>query len=336
MRAAVFSKLGQPLRVERVPDPEPGVGQIVVRVSRCGICGSDLHMTEEALFGLTPGTVLGHEYAGEIIAVGKDVRRVRTGDRVSVMPVQGCWHCASCLAGQPAWCSQMRIEGGGYGEYALANQSQCLQLPKSVSLEEGALIEPLAVGLHGVTVAQMPAGARVLVIGAGPIGLAATFWARRFGASRVAVTASTNRREALALAMGATAFIDPSDASPEAVARTLGGPPDVVFECVGKPGLLARCVECVRPRGTVVVLGLCTAMDSLMPFALVAKEVRVQAAALYGMRDFEIAADALAAEAAVPRAMITDTVGLEAMPAAFEALRQRNTQCKVMVNPTAH
>jgi (R,R)-butanediol dehydrogenase/meso-butanediol dehydrogenase/diacetyl reductase len=292
-------------------------------------------MTEDPMFGLPSGAILGHEYAGEVVAVGRDVERVRLGDRVSVLPVQGCWRCASCLAGQPAWCTQMRIEGGGYSEYSLAHEAQCLSLPKSVTLEDGALVEPLAVGLHGVTVAQLQPGARVLVIGAGPIGLAATFWARRLGAGRIAVTASSKRRESLAHTMGATVFIDPSDSSPQAVTHALGGAPDVVFECVGKPGLLARSIDYARPRGTVVVLGLCTALDSLTPFTLVVKEIRVQAAALYGMRDFEIAADALESHGDIPRAMITETVGLEAMPAAFEALRHRNHQCKVMVNPAS-
>jgi (R,R)-butanediol dehydrogenase / meso-butanediol dehydrogenase / diacetyl reductase len=333
MKAAVFHKIGQPLAIESVPDPTPGAGQVVVRVSRCGICGSDLHMTEDPFFGLPPGVVLGHEYAGEVVALGEGVERIRMGDRVAVLPVQGCWRCAHCLAGEPAWCQQMRIEGGGYGEYSLAGEAQCLALPKSISLEEGALIEPLAVGLHGVSVAQMAPGARVLIIGAGPIGLAATFWAHRLGASRVAVTASSSRREALAIAMGANVFLDPENATLEGVRSALGGLPDVVFECVGKPGLLARSVELVRPRGTVVVLGLCTQPDTLIPFALVTREVRVQPAALYSMREFEIAADTLARHSSVPTAMITDTVSLDGMPAAFEALRQRTNQCKVMVSP---
>jgi len=333
MLAAVFTKLGHPLAIERVADPVPAAGQIVVKVSRCGICASDLHMTEDPLFGLQPGTVLGHEYAGEVVALGEGVQHVRKADPVAILPLKGCRQCVSCLAGEPAWCAQMRIEGGGYGEYALAHEAQCLPLPKSVTLEEGALVEPLAVGLHGVTVAQMRPGARVLIVGAGPIGLATAFWARRLGATRVAVTASSTRRQSLAYEMGATAFIDPTDESADAVSRALGGLPDIVFECVGKPGLLAWSVNHVRPRGTVVILGLCTTLDSLLPFALVAKEIRVQCAAFYSMRDFEVAADALAQDNSVPRAMITHTVGLEALPAAFEALRQRSDQCKVLVSP---
>jgi (R,R)-butanediol dehydrogenase/meso-butanediol dehydrogenase/diacetyl reductase len=335
MKAAVFKKLLAPLVVEEVPDPTPGANEVVIEVCRCGICGSDLHITEDPIFGAQPGWVLGHEYSGTVAALGKGVDRVKLGDRVAVFPVHGCGKCATCLAGIPAWCTQMRVDGGGYGQYSLAEQHQLVPLPRTLSLEDGALIEPMAVSLHGVRLAQPDAGARVLIIGAGPIGLAAAYWSRHLGASRIAVTAGSMRRAELALTMGATVFIDPADSSPEAVNAALGGPPDIVYECVGKVGLIQRCVEYCRPRGTIVVLGLCTHPDTFMPFQLVSKEQRMQASAFYEVRDFELAAEVMEKDAATPRAMVTDIVGLDAMPAAFEALRQRSTQCKVLVNPAA-
>ena len=182
MRAAVFHQLKQPLTVETVPDPTPGEGQVVVEVCRCGICGSDLHLTADALFGVPAGAVLGHEYAGRIAAIGRGVDRVKVGDHVAMMPLHSCGTCLHCLRGEPAWCSIMRVDGGGYGEYALARQHQCVPLPRTVSLEDGALVEPMAVGLHGVRLAQSQPGDRVLVLGAGPIGLASIYWARRLGA----------------------------------------------------------------------------------------------------------------------------------------------------------
>jgi (R,R)-butanediol dehydrogenase/meso-butanediol dehydrogenase/diacetyl reductase len=333
MKAAVFKKLLAPLEVETLPDPTPGANEVVVEVCRCGICGSDLHITEDPVFGAPAGAVLGHEYAGRIAAIGTGVEDVKVGEHVAVFPVHGCGRCATCLAGVPAWCRQMRIDGGGYGQYALAEPHQLVRLPRTLSLADGALVEPLAVGLHGVKLAAAAPGARVLVVGAGPIGLAAAFWARRLGAGRVAVTASSTRRAELALTLGAHVFIDPSNASPQAVEAALGGPPDVVYECVGKPGLIQRCIEYCRPRGTVVVLGLCTHPDTIMPFPLVSKELRIQASAFYELRDFEIAADVLDHDGDAPRAMVTDVVGLDAMPAAFEALRWRSTQCKVLVDP---
>jgi len=258
---------------------------------------------------------------------------VKVGDHVAVFPVHGCGRCATCLAGIPAWCTQMRIDGGGYGQFSLAEQHQLVPLPRTLSLEDGALVEPLAVGLHGVRLAQQEPGARVLVIGAGPIGLAAAYWARYAGAGRIAVTAGSTRRAELARTMGADVFIDPADASSGAVEAALGGPPDVVYECVGKPGIIQRCIEYCRPRGTIVVLGLCTPPDTFMPFQLVSKEQKMQASAFYEVRDFELAASVMEKDASTPRAMVTDVVGLEAMPAAFEALRHRSHQCKVLVNP---
>jgi len=335
MKAAVFKKLGSPLVVETIADPTPGENEVVVEVCRCGICGSDLHLTEDPIFGVPAGAVLGHEYSGRVAALGKGVDKVKVGDHVAVFPVHGCGKCATCLSGVPAWCSPMRIDGGGYGQYSLAEQHQLTLLPKTVALEDGALVEPLAVSLHGVALAQAPAGARVLIIGAGPIGLAAAYWSRRMGASRIAVTAGSTRRAELALRMGATHFIDPANASPEAVNEALGGPPDVVYEAVGKPGLVQKCLEYCKVRGTVVVLGLCTAPDTYMPFQFVSKEQRILASAFYEVREFELSADVLETDAVTPRAMVTDIVTLDDMPPMFESLRQRTTQCKVLVNPNA-
>jgi (R,R)-butanediol dehydrogenase/meso-butanediol dehydrogenase/diacetyl reductase len=333
VKAAVFKKLNSPLVVETVADPTPGENEVVVEVCRCGICGSDLHLTEDPVFGVPAGAVLGHEYSGRVMALGKRVDRVKVGDHVAVFPVHGCGRCATCLAGVPAWCTQMRIDGGGYGQYSLAEAHQIIKLPKTLALEDGALVEPLAVSLHGVALAKPQAGARVLIIGAGPIGLAAAYWSKHMGAGRIAVTAGSNRRAELALRMGATHFIDPANASPEAVNAALGGPPDIVYEAVGKVGLIQKAIEYVKPRGTVIVLGLCTPPDTFLPFQFVSKEVTLQASAFYEVREFEVAADVLEKDPETPRAMVTDLVDLTNMPAMFEALRHRSTQCKVLVDP---
>jgi len=333
VKAAVFKKLNSPLVVETIADPTPGEGEVVVEVCRCGICGSDLHITEDPIFGAQSGTVLGHEYSGRVMAVGKGIARTKVGDHVAVFPVHGCGKCATCLAGIPAWCSQMRIDGGGYGQYSLAEEHQLIRLPKTMSLEDGALIEPMAVSLHGVALAKPQPGARVLIIGAGPIGLAAAYWSKHMGAGRIAVTAGSNRRAELALKMGATHFIDPANASPEAVNAALGGPPDIVYEAVGKVGLIQKAIEYVKVRGTVIVLGLCTPPDTFMPFQFVSKEVTLQASAFYEVGEFEVAADVLDKDPETPRAMVTDIVDLTNMPAMFEALRHRSTQCKVLVDP---
>lgn len=330
MKAAVFKAVGRPLAIETVPDPVPGRDEVLIKVARCGICGSDLHMTAEEEFGVEPGAVLGHEFSGEVLETGAGVERLKAGDRVAVSPLRSCGQCASCRAGRPAWCVQMMLQGGGYAEYALATERQCRLLPRSVSLEDGALVEPLAVSLHGVNLAGLEQGARVVVLGAGPIGLAATFWARRRGAGKIVVRDVLEEPRALAEKLGASTFV-PAREDMRAVTDALGGPADIVFECVGKPGLIAQAIDSVRPRGTVVVLGLCNKPDTFVPFRAVAKEVRIQTSAFFETPEFETVLRTLDAGAAEPHALITGTVPLAEMPATFEALRHRTAQCKVLV-----
>jgi (R,R)-butanediol dehydrogenase/meso-butanediol dehydrogenase/diacetyl reductase len=333
VKAAVFRALRAPLSVEDVPDPRPAADEVVIRVGRCGICGSDLHMTHEPAFGVPPGMILGHEFAGEVVEVGRSAEQLKIGDQVAVAPIRGCGRCLSCLNGEPAWCAQMKLQGGGYAEYAVATERQCLRLPMTTSIEDGALVEPLAVALHGVSLAGLTPGSRVLVMGAGPIGLGVAYWARRHGATKVAVSDLTTLKSELAYTIGATAFVTPQTDVSEAVIDSLGGAPDIVFECVGRPGMLAQALQHVRVRGTIIMLGLCTSLDSFVPFQAVSKEVRFITSAYFNIREYEAALDTLDGGASVARALITDTVPLSTMPAMFESLRQQSSQCKVMVKP---
>jgi (R,R)-butanediol dehydrogenase/meso-butanediol dehydrogenase/diacetyl reductase len=333
MKAAVFRAIGRPLAIEEVRDPVPSADEVVVQVGRCGICGSDLHMTEDPVFAIKPGNVLGHEFAGEVVELGAAVESLKVGDRVSVSPLRGCGKCPTCAAGHPAWCPNGKLGGGGYAEYALAYDRDCVRLPDGVSLDDGALVEPLSVALHGVAMSGLSTGAHVLVLGAGPIGLGVAYWARRFGARRVAVVDLNDFQRDRALEMGATQFLVSGEDIVPRVNAELGAEPDVVFECVGKPGVLAQCIEHVRIKGTVVVLGLCTAPDTFVPFRAVSKEVRIQTSAFFDFPEFRRVIDTLESGAAAPHALITGTVKLADMPPAFEALRRRTSECKVLVDP---
>lgn len=333
MKAVTFQALHTPLAFETLPDPTPDTGQVVIKVGRCGICGSDLHMTEDAAYGCQHGDVLGHEFAGEVVDLGRDVEGLKTGDLVSVIPLKSCGQCEHCHKGEVQWCALFGLQGGGYAEYALTRPNQCVKLGTDVSLADGAIIEPLAVALHGVNLSGMKAGDKVLVLGAGPIGLAVAFWARRLGAAKVAVQDIADFQQQRALGMGADAFVvDPRDPIGSAE-RELGGKADVVFECVGVPGLIDQAVQQVRNRGTILLLGLCTRPDPINSFAMLSKEVRLLTSAFFTVREYEAALEALAQGAIEPRLLVTDTIALADTPAVFEGLKQRSGQCKVLIAP---
>ena len=335
MKAALFDTIGKPLVIGDVEDPKPQHGQLLLKVCRCGICGSDLHMTAEEVFGVQKGDVLGHEFSGEILEIGGDSGGLKVGDQVSVSPIRGCGACASCLRGEPAWCEKMTLIGGGYAQYAAVDAYQCRRLPWGISAADGALAEPLAVGLHGLTQSGMKPGDTVLIVGAGAIGLAVAFWARRQGARKVVLADLTDLQAERAMSLGATGFVVSDEEVAGKVTAACDGAPDIVFECVGRPGMIDHCISLVRPRGKVVVLGLCTSPDHMDSFRAISKEVTIIMSVFFNMHEFANSIDALDSGRFAPQNLISDRVSLKDMPQAFEALRNRTSQCKVLVDPFA-
>ena len=258
MRAAVFREMSKPLVVETLPDPEPGPTDVILRVKNCGICGSDLHMTEPtSIMPLALGSVMGHEFAGEVVAVGKAVTHLwKAGDRAAGFPFICCGEHTPCLnfaAGKPGICGKGITVGlgqshGAYAEYVKIGASSGFRLPESVSFREGAMVEPLAVGLHAVDMAKMARGATVLVVGAGPVGLAVILWAKFLGARHVIVSEKADVRKKMAAQFGATDAIDPAMPLTSQVEKIAGQGPDVIFECVGAPGLINQTMM-EAPRG---------------------------------------------------------------------------------------
>ena len=310
----------------------------MLRVHSAGVCGTDLHHT--ALAGaLAPGTVLGHEFAGEVVAIGAGVEGWCVGDRACALPLIGCGACPQCRGHDRIACAQLRTIGqgdlsGGYAEFVRVGAVEALHLPDGVDYDTGALVEPLAVGLHALRAAAIRPSATVLVVGAGPIGLAATTWARQLGAAAVVVADPLPQRLALAAAFGATVTVDAADDAAFARAEEVcGGLPDVVVECVGTPGMLQHCLQHVRRRGRIVIAGACMAPDPLLPAMACLKEVELRFVVAYSRQEFALALRWLAAGQVAGPAMITSRVGLDAFPTAFEALRVPSDQCKVMLRP---
>ncbi len=330
----MFKGIGRPLSIETAPQPVPNAGEVLLEVGFCGICGTDLHCTEIEGAAYPVGTVLGHEYSGEVVEVGKDVGKLKLGDRVVAQPFSGCGKCRECLDGNLYWCANRKSSMGGFGEFVIAAERAAVKLPAGVSLADAALVEPLAAALNGVHSAHCSRGARVLIIGAGAMGMGCTFWARQLGAGRIVVASRSDSHAQLAYSLGANAFLKTGRENfTDAVNQEFAGAPDLVFECAGAPGTLELAVNCVKPRGTVAALGLCMVPDPWRPVNALRKQVRIQFAAAYSMLDFIHCVDTLAAGTVEPRAMISDTIGLNDLPDTFEALRRPSGQCKVLVDP---
>ena len=328
MRAVVVSASGA-LAVETVPDPVPSEGQVVLRVTACGICGSDLHVHERGL--LRAGSIMGHEFAGEIAESGCGFR---AGERVVALPALSCGSCHRCRSGLGAYCATQRSLGlglapGAFADYVAVAGHETLRLPAVIGDAAGALVEPLAVALHAVRVGRLRRGEGCLVLGGGPIGLGALVWARYFEAGPVVVSERAPARMRLAESLGATAVVLPETLD-DAIARHFPDGPALVIEAVGAPGLIQRALSAVSFRGRVVVAGVCFGKDELEPIPALLREASVQFVFAYEKDDFQYTIDALARGRIDPLAMVTSRCTLDEVPAAFASLTHAPPHGKVM------
>lgn len=339
MKAAVFQAPDRPLALADIPVPRPGPGELLIRVAACGICGTDTHATQA--YPLTPGTVLGHEYAGTVVEVGDRIGPDwRPGDRLTAIGGRFCGQCPACRRGEPFACKEAVLQGfdgrlpGAYAQFALCQADLAFRLPDTVDLRQAAAIEPLAVGLNAWFEAGVAPGSDVLILGAGPIGIALVKWARFFGARTIAVSDLVPGRLARAQAAGATLAIDAAggaDPVAAAGART-GRPPAVIFECIGRP-ILQRIIETAPDRAQVVAVGTCMEPEPITALAAAMKRLRLSFPLGYGRREFEFTIDCLAQGRLSFEPLVTGTVSLDGLPAMFESLKRPNEHCKVLITP---
>ena len=324
------------LAVEDVPAPTPARGQLVLRVERCGICGSDLH----AVHSMARGTILGHEFAGEVVSVGEGVDAWKVGDRAVSLPFFSCGTCERCRRGDVPMCLHNRGIGigaaqGAYAELVAVQAENTLHVPAGVTFREAALVEPLAVGLHAIRRSGLAAGETCIILGAGPIGIATMLWARAIGAQTVVSEPAPGRR-AIAERLGGTVVVDPSTTDPGVVALELGGGNVAkIFECVGAPRMIQDAMTMSSLRTQIVVLGICMAMDELFPILGIVKEIGIQFVLCYTAAEFREALDALATRRLDVGPMITDVISLDDVPAMFETLAAPAGQCKVQIESSA-
>ncbi len=343
MKAMVLR--GKNLAVESVPEPVPGPGQVLARVLACGICGSDLHAAKymddmvaaSRMSGNVAwdtedqdaGIVMGHEFVAEVVQAGPGAEAWSPGTRVTSIPVLI----------DPASPNGMVALGystkypGAYGEYVVMSAPILLAVPDSVPDRVAATTEPCAVGLHAVREARMQPSETAVVMGAGPIGLMTLLWLKKEGVKHVTVSEYAEPRRALARQLGADLVVNPGDQDlAAALLEATGAPPPVVFECVGVEGTLHQAMQLVARMGRVVVVGVCMKEDRIFPMVGINKQLTLQFVLGYTPVEYAEALGALADGSIDTSPMVTRTVGIEELPAAFEALASPH-DCKVVVLP---
>lgn len=285
MKAAVFYGK-EDLRIEDLPIPQPGPGEVLLRVKACGICGTDLHIFDgdEGAAPTPSGTVLGHEFAGEITAVGSGVTAFRPGDLVCVDPNKLCGECDFCRQGIGHFCTGMVGIGttvhGGFAEYCCVPVSQVYPFTDRITCEEAAMTEPVACCLHGMDMCDIQPGASVAVIGCGMIGLLMLQLAKLKGAVNLVAVEPIAEKRAHAQKLGATLVVDPMTEDLAAVLAAKGITRlDTVIECVGKTATIEQAISVAGKKSTVMMFGL-TRPDAeirVKPFEIFKKEITLKA-----------------------------------------------------------
>lgn len=295
MNAAVYYGR-QDLRIETVPEPAPGPGDVKLRVKYNGICGSDLHeyydgpittsVTPHPLTGVANPVILGHELCGEIVALGTGVEDLAIGELVAVEPFETCGHCVYCGSGQYNHCALLALHGynragGGLADYTVVKRSMAHRLPLGVSAMQGALIEPLAIAWHTANRCQVQAGQTVAIHGAGPIGVGVFLTLRRRGVETIVIEPSPLRRAVLA-ALGARVLLDPTSCDAVAAIRDLTGGrgAHASVDAAGVPASFQAMLHGTRIDGTAVVVAIHHQPVSIPPFDLLMPEIRLTGVAM--------------------------------------------------------
>ncbi len=317
------------LEVRDVPDPEPGEGEVAVRVEACGICGSDLHMLPSG--ALAEGSVMGHEIAGTVAAVGAGAGEWSEGDPVCVYPFAPLDHLDVGVAMMSG--IGLGTNDGGYAEQLKVPAEMLWRLPDGVELAHGALIEPLAVALHGIDVSGATPDQTVCVLGCGPIGAMVLVALKARGFERVVAVEPNEQRRALAQPLGASAAFG-LDGVHEAVLAELGEPPAIVLEAAGHVSAPGLAIELIAPEGTVALLGMLGEPVPISQLNVMLKEVRLRGSFAYRPASFDEAIAMLAAGDVPAEELISSRRPLGEAAASFEELTTPGTsELKILLQP---
>ncbi|GAA3987576.1 zinc-dependent alcohol dehydrogenase family protein [Allokutzneria multivorans] len=331
MRAAVITAPGE-VEVTEVPDPAPGARQVVVKVSACGLCGTDLHILQGE-FAPTLPVVPGHEFAGEIVEIGSAVTELAIGDRVAVDPSLYCHECRYCRVGRNNLCERWAAIGvttaGGAAEYAVAPVANCVKLPDHVRTEDAALIEPLSCAVRGYDILRSQLASRVVIYGSGTMGLMMLELGKLTGAASIEMIDVNPERLETARRLGCTA----AAASADELDRPEGW--DVVIDATGNEKAIQDGLGRVAKGGTFLQFGVSdySARATIEPYKIYNQEITITGS-MAVLHSFERAADLFAAGALDPEIFISHRLPLGDYVSALDAFK-RGEGRKIQVLPGA-
>lgn len=344
MRAAVMRC--DRIVVENVPTPKPGKGDVLVKVLRCGICGSDLHFskhmhhiidsarslgmpTTEFERTVNQGVVLGHEFVGEVVDFGPETeRKLKAGARVCSMPFV-------LKGGAPVLVGSNPETAGAYAEYMLLTEALLLPVQEHVSDEAAALVEPVGIAIHSVNKAALTDDHAAIVVGCGPIGLAIVAVLKARGVKHIIASDLSPKRRELAGLMGASHVVNGAAESVIAKAASVApGAPVVVFENTGARGMIQRLVMEAPQNTTVVVTGIAMGDEGFTPLLAVSKELTFKFVIYYTPQEFAEALDMIANGKINWKLLITGKVGLDGVAQAFTDLADPERHAKILIDPS--
>jgi (R,R)-butanediol dehydrogenase/meso-butanediol dehydrogenase/diacetyl reductase len=338
MPAAVYVGDGR-IEVHDVETPTAAPGEVLVEVSHCGICGTDLHLVRERY--ARPGSVLGHEWAGTIAATGDGVTGWNVGDRIVAGPRGGCGTCYACRRNRPSVCRQ-RAHGdllgsgrGAYSRFVTVDAARLLVLPDSLPTRTAALTEPTAIALHTVSLSGVQPGDRVLVTGGGPVGLLTTAVLRAHGIDDVTLSEPAKARRERALAVGARRVVEPSELHAAPMGRPMEAPFDIAFECSGVAAAAEAALDQLDEAGTFVFVGTGHEWPRVNHNRAIIFELTLIGAYNYNADGFA-GAVALLDSGALPldELIERDDIALDQLGDTMERLAHGEIAGKVMVRPT--
>ena len=340
MKSVVLKNIKNLVVCDTENPPKAG-DEVVVKVLKAGICGSDLHYFESFVI---PNLVMGHEFCGEVVYPGCRTD-LKVGDRVTALPISPCNTCDACKSKNVQYCKSTWSDAlglslshpGAFCEYLHVRSDMVIKVPDNVTDEEAAMVEPAAVSLHAVNLAKINENSKVLVVGAGIIGMLSLLFAKKMGAKMVAVSEANEERGNMAVKFNlADKFYDvkKEDTIANMLKDTEGGF-DVVIECCGNSPAVTSSIVTVKEGGTIVLVGVSLNPIEVPTALIVTKELKVLGAIAYTYEEFNDVINMLANKEISLKEFITDTVSLEGVNEAFERLISgKSKDIKILVDPS--